>query len=375
MTKILYAMNGVFRKGGIETVILNYFRYLDKERYHVDFLVHGDDATQSDNAIHQYLISQGSRIFYVPVRGDGFMKNKSAIRRVFRENHFDLVHSHMDAAGAFFLEEARRNGISARVAHSHSTDHQTHCRSGPKRIAYRIVLDMAMLKLRRIANLYLACSTEAGRWLFDLKPFTVLNNGIDPDYYAYNPELRSHTRRVLGLEDAFVLGHIGHFSYHKNHMLLLDIFHSVAAAVPNAKLLLIGEGELWEDVVKKINELGLTQRVQLLGNRDDIPELLQGMDIFLLPSRFEGLPLVGVEAQAAGLPCLFSDTISPEICITPYATRIAPDGPVDAWTRQVLQWQNYDRQDTREDITSSGYDIKQIVPKLQMAYDHLLHDN
>lgn len=178
MIKVLYALNGVFHKGGTEAVILNYFDNIDKNKYHIDFLVHGFESENLNNEIHNYLKLKGSKIYYVTPRGKNFLKNKQEIKKIFKNNSYDIVHSHMDAAGSFFLKEAKNANVKVRIAHSHNTDNQINKGSLIKNYLYKVILDKARKSIIKYGNLYLACSKEAGEWMFGKEAFVVINNEL-----------------------------------------------------------------------------------------------------------------------------------------------------------------------------------------------------
>jgi glycosyltransferase involved in cell wall biosynthesis len=368
MINILYALNGVFHKGGTEAVILNYFDHIDKNRFHIDFLVHGNRAENRDNETHKYLESCGSRLFYVTPRGESYFANTKEIKKILTENRFDIVHSHMDAAGAFFLKQAKKAGVSVRVAHSHNTAHQIHKGGALKDAAYRFILDRAVKGVRKYANLNIACSKEAGDWLFGDKGYVVLNNAIDADKYLYNDAVRAGQRRQYGLEGKTVIGHVGRFSEQKNHRFLVEIFDAVCRQNDDAMLMLVGSGRLETEIKAKISEYGLNGRTLFMGDRSDVYALMQAMDVFVLPSLFEGLPVVGIEAQAAGLPCVISDTVSKDVKITQNVAFMRLDNTPEAWAGRIINMSAALRVNTKDDIIASGYDIRNVVERLENMY-------
>lgn len=373
MINVLYALNGVFHKGGTEAVVLNYFNNIDKSEYHIDFLVHGDKAHNIDNETHQYLESCGSKIFYVTPRGENYFANKREMRDVLKKNHYDIVHSHMDAAGAFFLKEANIAKVEVRVAHSHNTNHFINKGNTIKKIAHKLILNQAIKGVRKHGNLFIACSKEAGNWLFGNKEFKVLNNAIDIDKYQYNEQIRMQQRDKYNLTNKKVIGHVGRFNGQKNHIFLVDIFNEIFKQSKDALLMLVGTGELETAVKEKINTLGLQDNTIFMGSRSDVNDLMQAMDVFILPSLFEGLPVVGVEAQATGLPCVVSDTVSKDVKITPNVFFMSLENTPKEWADCILNaCNNTNRLNTREDIVSSGYDSKSVVKKLEKTYSEKL---
>lgn len=369
MINILYAINGVFNKGGTEAVILNYYNNINKFEYHIDFLVHGYEKNCLNNEIHKDIISKGSKIFYVIPRGENYLRNKNEIQKILQNNHYDIVHSHMDSAGSFLLKEAKKAGIKVRVAHSHNTNNQIDKGNPVKNFAYKKILDYARNSINKYASVKLACSKEAGEWLYGNSDFIVINNSIDTDKFRYNQDVRSRVRKELNISDKTVIGHIGRFSNQKNHMFLIDIFYEYQKLKNNAFLLLVGSGELEGQIKEKAKSLDISDKVLFLGLRNDTNELMQAMDLFLLPSLFEGLPVVGIEAQASGLPCLISETVSSSVKITPTVVFQSLTNSPKEWALNINDLINdYKRTDTSQLIIDAGYDIKSTIDKLESIY-------
>jgi glycosyltransferase involved in cell wall biosynthesis len=370
MIKVLYVMNGVFHKGGTEAVMLNYYNNMDKNQIHIDFLVHGDRRLCRDNPTHRYLEENGSRVFFVIPRGEDYMRNKKEISDILQANKFDIIHTHMDAAGVFVLREARKANIKVRIAHSHNTGY-----TQKVSFLHKLVLEYARLMIRHYATHYLACSEAAGLWLFgtgNLKngKVKVLRNAVDCEKLVFNKEIREKTRIELNLKDKFVIGNIGRFAYQKNHEFIIKVFNEIHIRNKQAVLLLVGEGELRKLTEAKVKELHLEASVRFLGLRDDISELLQAMDVFFLPSNFEGLPVVGVEAQAAGLPCIMSDNVSREVDLTGLVQFISLEESPGTWASRILEINESEkeRENTFDKITTAGYDIKHNAQELERLY-------
>lgn len=374
MIKVLYVMNGVFLKGGTEAVILNYYNNIDKKQIHIDFLVHGYEMECRDNFTHRYLEQNGSKVFYVTPRGENYFRNKKEISYILQSNKFDIIHTHMDAAGAFVLQEAKKAKIEIRMAHSHNTA-STQKPKNIKEFIHHLVLEYARLEIRKYATHYLACSEAAGEWLFgkgNLRngKVKVLRNAVDCEKLSFNKEISQQKRKELNLNNKFVMGHIGRFSYQKNHEFIIKVFNEIYKKDRDVRLVLIGDGELRKRIEDKVKTLKLEQAVLFLGLREDISELLQAMDVFFLPSNYEGLPVVGIEAQAAGLPCIMSDHITREVDTTGLVQFIPLDESVEKWTSSILEIKKSDkeRENTLEKIRRAGYDIKHNAKELESLY-------
>lgn len=374
MIKVLYVMNGVFHKGGTEAVILNYYNNIDKKKIHIDFLVHGYEIECRDNFTHRYLEKNGSKVFYVTPRGESYFRNKKEVSDILQSNKFDIIHTHMDAAGAFVLREAKRAKIEIRMAHSHNTA-STQKPKNLKSYIHNLVLEYARFKIRNYATHYLACSEAAGEWLFGQENLRngkvkVLRNAVDCEKLSFNKRMSQQKRKELNINDKFVIGHIGRFAYQKNHEFIIKVFNEIYKRNKDVRLLLIGDGELKKRIEDKVKELSLEQAVLFLGLREDINDLLQAMDVFFLPSNFEGLPVVGIEAQAAGLPCIMSDHITREVDITGLVQFISLDESVEKWASSVLEIKKSEkeRENTLEKIRRAGYDIKHNAKELESLY-------
>jgi len=373
LINILYALNGVFHKGGTEAVVLNYYNNIDKEKFHIDFLVHGYENENFHNETHNYLKSKGSRIFYVTPRGKNFLKNKKEIKKVLKNNHFHIVHSHMDAAGSFFLKEAKKAAIKVRIAHSHNTENQINKGNVLKDKAYSIILNNARKSITNYGNVFLSCSKEAGDWLFGNKPYKVINNGIDISKYVYSESIRKEYREQLGISDKIVIGHVGRFCYQKNQELLINMFNELNKKNDKYFLIMIGEGETKEEIELKINDLGLNNKILIMNSETKINEVIQAFDIFVLPSRFEGLGIVAIEAQAADLTCLISDNVPNEVKITERIKFIPLTDSPEVWVREIINIENfYERKDKNNEIKLAGYDVKDVIKRVEKIYIEML---
>lgn len=292
--------------GGVEAVVMNYYRHIDRSKVQFDFLVDSDSTLVPREEIE----SLGGRVFEIPPY-QHVIEYQRELQRLFKEEGWRIVHSHINALSVFPLRAAKKAGVPVRIAHSHST-------SGKGEHAKNVLKTV----LKTQANCYpthrFACSKFAGEWLFGKgADFEVVYNAIDLDRFRFNEEARAQARADLGLVgDQFAIGHVGRFTAQKNHAFLIDVFTEVAKRRDDAVLLLVGSGEAGASVKALVDERGLSNRVKFLGQRSDANRLYQAFDAFVLPSLYEGLCLVGVEAQVSGLPCLLSDAITREVDVT-----------------------------------------------------------
>ena len=376
MINILYALNGTFHKGGTEAVVLSYYNNIDRSKYHIDFLLHGHEEDCINNETHNYLLSCGSKIFYVTPRGENYIKNKREIAKIFKENKYVIVHSHMDAAGYFLLKEAKKAGVPLCISHSHNTANKRKKSRNPKDLIYKAIHGMAIKRLPKVTDIRIACSSEAGKWLFNGSKFIVLNNAVDIDKYAYDLSKRKEVRQELGFNDELIIGHVGRFALQKNHEYLIDIFTDLLHRHTDAKLVLVGTGELLNRIKQKVSSLGIEKSVLFLGVRNDVSELMQAFDIFLLPSLHEGLPVAGVEAQAAGLPCVISSSVSPEVKLSDNIRLVSLDSSTSEWCDAVDELYNarVNRELGADIVRKAGIDIKDVIIKLMNIYEDKLQE-
>lgn len=348
------------KRAGAETMIMQYLRQLVKDdRFEFSILVHGYDKGDYDNEIATF----GVPIYHVPVRGKHPLTYTHEVKKVLKTHPVDIIHCNMDSACGDFLAIAEECGIQHRIAHSHTTKFQA--QKGIK----KIIGECSKRRIHKVATKRLACSQKAGQWLFEGDSFEIVNNAIDLSLYLPCKEIRQKKRKELGIsEDTFVIGHVGRLCYEKNHRFLLQAFTQVKTRRPNSKLLLVGSGNLTDEIKAYAIELGISYDVMFLGLRSDIPELMQAMDCFVLPSLFEGMPVSGIEAQAAGLPCFFADTITPEICMTNYAKRLSLE-KIDDWVNELsLTSTKNNAAESQKQLRDKGYDIECEASKLIKQY-------
>ncbi len=352
---------GKMENGGVESVIMNYYRHIDRTKIQFDFFVDSDSSMPQKSEIE----SLGGKIYLVTP----YQKINAYITeliRLFKENQYKIVHSNLNTLSVFPLYAAKKAGIPIRIAHNHSTAGKGETK---KNIMKYILRPLAKVN----ATHYAACSKYAGEWLFGKKSMekgevTVFNNAIDLDKFKYNEAIRIDARKELGIEDKFVVGHIGRFCYQKNHEFLIRIFAGVHKQNKDAVLLLIGSGELVGEVKNQIQQLGLTDCVIMLGNRNDCNRLYQAMDVFVLPSRYEGLPVVGVEAQASGTPCMFSTAMTKEAKMLDSTKMLDLDTSIDIWVDEILSVQKENFTCVITQIGDKGFDISIESRKLEEYY-------
>lgn len=356
MVRVLHVVTYMGR-GGLETMLMNYYRNIDRSKVQFDFLCHRDFEADYDLEI----LSLGGHIYHVPVLNPFSKAYFKSLDDFFKTHHYDIVHSHLDCMSAYPLEIAQENGVKVRIAHSHS-------KSQDKNLKYPIKL-YSKKQISKYATHLFSCGKEAGDWMFSGKPYTILNNAIDAEKYRYNKIVEKEIRDNLGIgKDEIVIGHVGRFNPPKNHEFIIDVFSVLHKKNINTKLVLVGTGADESKIMKKVESYGLKDDVLFLGNRSDVNKVLQCMDVFLFPSIYEGLPLSIVEAQAAGLPCVISSNVPKECIKTDRVFQYNLNKPLEFWADKVLIASQIDKTDTLQQIIDSGFDIKQNSRKLQDFY-------
>lgn len=351
MVRVLQII-GIVCGGGVEAVIMNYYRHIDRSKIQFDFVVDGYEKTALDDEI-KYL---GGKVYHIEPYKKNIFRYMSQIYHIVRDNHYDIVHSNMNTLAVFSLFPAWLAGAHQRILHNHST---AVCSEGIRSVMKTILRPLAPL----FANRYAACSKLAGEWMYGKKMMasgkvTIINNAIDLDEYAFSPEIRQQYRKDLCIpKDALVIGHVGRFMYQKNHAFLIEVFREVVKEYPKAILLLIGDGELRPEIEEKVREYHLSDKVRFLGLRKDVKYLYNCMDVFLLPSWYEGLPVVSVEAQANGLPCIFSDRVTRESQLTKTVEYLNLKNNIGVWVRSILTKCHQRNATAISELTEAGFNI------------------
>ena len=356
VAQVVGKMNG----GGVEAVVMNYYRHIDRSKVQFDFLVDEDSTRVPEEEI----TALGGRVFRIPPYQHPIRYRRELIR-LMREQQWPIVHSNINTLSVFPLSAAKKIGVPVRIAHSHST-------MGKGEFAK----NMMKLALRPFANVYptvrFACGHYAGEWLFGKKhDFTVIPNAIELDKFRFDPTVRRETRKKLGIaEDTFLIGHVGRFMPQKNQAFLVDVLADLLPNRPKTMLAFVGDGPDKADVQQHAEERGVSDHVLFLGQRSDVNRLYQAFDVFCLPSLYEGLCVVGIEAQCAGLPCLFSNSITREVDLTE-ASRFIPIESPKEWSSIISALGSGTRIGFPEKAFID-FDICQNAQRLTSIYKNLL---
>lgn len=353
-------------RGGIESYMMNYYRNFDREMIQIDFAVHDAGGFgYYDEEIKRL----GGRIYVLPQKSKHPFTYTSCLKKLFKQNNYKIIHTHMDAMGMWVLKIAKECGIPVRIAHSHNTQHLT---TNPIKL---FLLERARKSINLYATHRMACSEVAGKWLFGDAPFQIIRNAIDIDKFLYDSVMRKEKRKEWNIqEDEYLIGHVGRFDTQKNHSFLIDVFYKIHQQNSKVKLMLVGEGRLLNDVKLKVRQLGLDKDVIFAGSREDVNKLYNAFDVFVLPSLFEGLPVVAIEAAVNGCICFLSDVISKEVILSDKQMKLL-ELSVDKWIDPIIENLTNKRTKALFDVHQSGYDIKTEARKLQDIYLDLWKNN
>lgn len=346
--------------GGVENFVLNYYRHIDKKKIQFDFICCEDKLAFEDE-----ITELGGNIFYLSNFKSNPLKFCVELYNILKEGHYQIIHYNMlSAANLLPLFVAKTLNIPKVIVHSHNS-------SIPSGKVRKIMHSINRPIIKYLCTDYFACSNMAAQFLFkdSENKVNIINNAIDGEKFQYHSEKRELLRVKYNLENRFVIGHVGRFAEQKNHLFLIDIFHEISKKDMNASLLLIGDGPLLEKVREKVEKLELEEKVIFAGSSTEICYLYSVMDIFILPSLFEGLPIVGIEAQASSLPSYFSQNISNELQITPLATFISLDASAVEWADIILKTRNdFERKNTNQFLKQNNYLIEDAAKRLEKLY-------
>lgn len=350
---------GRMGKGGAETFMMNAYRNIDRTKIQFDFLIYDDfeDVKPYNKEINEL----GGKIYSVPNPNKNIVAYIQAVKKLLKEKHFDIVHNEIFFGGGLNLLLAKQAGISKRIAHSHATTD-----GKGNNIVMATIRKIFQHMLLKNATDYLACSYEAGIGLYGKdQPFIFVPNGIDLGKYQNVPQSKEAIRETLAIaQDALVIGNIGRFEEQKNHEFLIDVFEKIVEKRSNSHLILIGEGSLEGKIKDKVDNLRLQSKVSFLGLREDIPQLLKAMDVFLMPSLYEGLPISAVEAQAANLKIVLSTEVSKETALSENIQFVSLETSAESWATIILT-KPFDNKPTEN---LALYDMKITAKQLEKVY-------
>lgn len=364
MIRILHSVSNLDR-GGIETMLMNYYRHIDRDKVQFDFVCN----KLKPGAYDKEATDMGARIFHSPgLHPFHYLQYIRFFKKLVKQYpEYHVLEVHNGALGLYALNSAKCAGIPVRIYHAHGQG---------LNLDYKIALKWVCKKMLRFnMTHHFTCGLKAGEYYFGKKvidsgDFVLVRNAIDVDRFVFNQEVRERLRDKNGLVGKHVIGHVGRFMHQKNHAFLIEVFAQIVKRDENAVLVLLGEGELQQKISDRAKVLGVFDKVKFMGNVANANEWYQAFDLFILPSHWEGLPVVGVEAQAAGLSCLFSSSITQEIGLTDNAVFLDLRSGEEAWAEKAVSLLSVqkDRKNVRDAIIRKGYDIKTEARKLEKLY-------
>lgn len=357
--------NVIMDPGGIEALLMNVYRHIDRELVQFDFMVHRPDHSFYEDEIEKL----GGHIYrtpkFSPIPGQ-YQQFMGSVEKVLREHpEYKVIHAHAEL-NLWPLMVAKKIGIPTRIAHSHNAKTTVNLKY--------FFFKYEQLKIKQYCTDMFMCSTPAGEWTFGKEAVAdgkvkFIKNGVETERFQFNEEIRAKKRRELNLGEKIVVGHVGRFMEQKNHTFLIDIFYIIHKKNPNTMLVLVSDGRLMDSIKAKVASMNLSDSVLFLGNRGDVNELMQAMDVFLFPSLWEGLPLTGIEAQTAGLPIVMSDVITDEVCITSNVHKMSLNDSAETWADKVFSvLTNNNRTGVRKQVIDAGFDIRTTAQWLQEFY-------
>ncbi len=362
--RVLHVINSMNRAGA-ESLLMNIYRNIDREKIQFDFLLSFKDKSHFEDEI----LDLGGRIYKMKsIRELGPLSYKKELKKFFEAHReYEIIHSHLEAGTGLILEAAKGVGKTVRIAHAHNSKHNRSSIFYPIENIYK---NFCKGKIQKNATDFFACSKLAADFLFDENSpkLKLIKNAIDGERYCFSLETRKQIRAKLLISDSTcVIGHVGRFYEQKNHLFLIEVFAKYQKINTSSILWLVGEGDLEEKVRKKVRSLGIEEKVVFWGQRTDVADLMQAMDVFMLPSKHEGLSLAMVEAQTAGLPCLVSDRVTPESCLDAKLVKFLPIGKSKVWLEEMKL---FSPKESRRGIdpAAHGYEAKQSAKILEAFY-------
>lgn len=357
----------IMNRGGAETMVMNYYRQLDKSKIQFDFMVHRQERGAYDDEIE----AMGGRIYRMcPIQPQYILTYKRLLKEFFHTHtEFQILHSHMSESGVWAFKEAIKHQIPVRICHAHSSPNfkmENWLERGKS-----VIREIWAKEMRHLATDFFVCSKSAGEWLFGKQNeyrFVMMNNAIDAAAFAYNQTESEQKKQEMNWNGKIVIGHVGRLIQIKNQSFLIDIFQLFHQKHPESILVLIGDGEEKKALEAKTHRLGISKSVQFLGMRADTRSLYKALDLFVFPSLYEGLPVSLVEAQAAGLPCITSDTFSKQARILPSYIALSLQDKPEIWVEQMEKSLLLERKDTRKEIIEAGFDIEANAEWLTQYY-------
>lgn len=343
--------------GGMETYVMNIYRHLDRSQLQFDFLKFHDIKLAFTEEIEKL----GGEIFFIPMKRENYKEHYQKLRKLFLENNYAGIYYQCNhkLVSLDLFKYAKKNGVSKRVVHSHNSAQE------PTSFLHRIREKRVENKFDQYITDCFACSEEAGRMMFGNRNFTVIKNSVDSTVFCMNKSARDKIQKELDIQNKLVIGTVGRLSNAKNPFYILEIFKALHNREPESAFIHIGEGEYRDALETKIREYQLEECYHLMGKKSNVVDYLNAMDIFLLPSKFEGFPFVLIEAQATGLPCVISNTVTKACDLTGKNGYLSIEESPEVWADYLLKLDISTRESETDCIRAKGYDIRQVAKQIQ----------
>lgn len=362
--KVLMLVPNLFVANGVASFVMNYLRNLNHDEVQVDIASY----KEGDSIYYTEVEAAGGKMFFLPGIKN-LPEHVKVCNKILSDGRYDIIHDNTLHISIPMMWCAKKAGVPVRILHSHNSKMGE---TPAKAFRNRFFLPV----LRSLATNYAACSQLAGRAMFEDQGFTVIPNVIQTEKYRFDPTMRKSVRQKMNATDKFVVGTVGRLAEQKNPFFAIDVFKCLLKNVPNAEYWWVGSGPLEKSVQDYVNQKGLSENVRLLGSRDDVTSLYQGMDVFFLPSLFEGLSIVTVEAQAMGLPCVVSDVIPPEAEYTELLKRCSLQDSIEAWVEKIrnTQIKKTERKQYQEYLSESVFSDVGCGNRLKKIYERCLSE-
>lgn len=363
MMRVLNVLVGLER-GGIETFLMNVYSNINKSEIQFDFLI----TEKKDTDYKKEILKYGGNVYTYSSRRDSVWRNYKEVDCFFKKHKYSIVHFHISSLSNIApIYAAYRNNVKNIIIHSHS--------SNTVGILHKMLHRINKKIIKKIATHFFACSNEAASWMFPnsiflKKDFTIIPNGILLEKFSFSEEKRKTVRKSLDIdENTLVFGHVGRLSFPKNHLFLLEVFKCIHNSQENSKLILVGKGERKSIIRQKIKELHLSSDVIFYGESNNVDYLMSSFDAFILPSFYEGLPVVLVEAQTSGLPCFVSNSITKDVKLTNFINYLSLDNSPSFWAYKIIE--NIKKNSLNRYVVSKSiraFDIKEVSKKIENFY-------
>lgn len=360
--KVLHYI-GSLNIGGAQKLLIELLSKIDRKNVEIDVIVDKKNELYYKSVVEKY----GCKIYYLKSINEVDYFNYTKQWNDFFKKHkeYKYIHCHVRSVASIVLKIAKRNGLIT-ICHSHSTSNGKGIKSIIKKILQK--------DITKYSDYCFACSIDSAKWLYgkniaNSEKCFIFSNAIDSEKYIYNEKTRNKIRKLYNFENKIVIGQVGRIENMKNHLFSLEIIKALKDnGNDNVLFLIIGDGSLREEIIKKIKELNLEDNVILMGNRDDVNDLMQGMDCFLMPSKYEGLPITLIEAQASSLPCIISNNITAGFIIKELIDTVDLKSDISLWCNTIEKSLKLKRINRKKEIVASGFDMESNAKSLEEFY-------